>query len=88
MTAPIAAFMALLRETLAKTIHADGDDEQAALRACFAVLERIAETAPPDLEVGYAIAAELVRARLGAARRGGRARAAASRSRAWRRCAR
>ena len=74
MTATIAAFMALLRQTLAKTIHADGDDEQAALRACFAVLERIAETAPPDLDVGYAIAAELVRSRLGAARRGGRAR--------------
>jgi exodeoxyribonuclease V gamma subunit len=74
MTATIPQFMALLRQTLAKTIHVDGDDEQAALRACFAVLERIAETAPPDLEVGYAIAAELVRARLGAARRGGRAR--------------
>jgi len=68
LTAPIATFMALLRRTLTATIRPDGDEEQAVLRDCFAVLERIAQAAPPDVEVGFAVAAELVRARLGTAR--------------------
>ena len=68
LTAPIPAFMALLRRTLTATIRPEGDDEQAVLRDCLAILERVAETAPPDLEVGFAVATELVRARLGAAR--------------------
>ncbi|HEY7373505.1 MAG TPA: exodeoxyribonuclease V subunit gamma [Polyangia bacterium] len=72
MRAPIAAFMALLQRTIAATIRPEGPDEQASLRGCFGVLEGVAEAAPPDLEVGFAIAAELVRARLAAARRGGR----------------
>ena len=72
MNAPLAGFMALLQRTLAQTVRPEGPEEEASLRDCFAVLERIAETAPPDLEVGYAVAAELVRARLGTARRHGR----------------
>ena len=68
MTATLGDFMALLRRTLAATIRPEGPDEEAALRDCFAVLERIAENAPPDLPVGFGIAAELVRARLGSAR--------------------
>jgi exodeoxyribonuclease V gamma subunit len=66
--APIPAFMALLRRTLAATIRPDGDEEQAALRDCFGVLEQVAEMAPPDLEVGFAVAAELVKTRIRAAR--------------------
>jgi exodeoxyribonuclease V gamma subunit len=73
LVAPLPAFMALLRGTLAATIRAEGGEEEAVLRDCFAILERIAETAPPGLEVGYAVAAELVRARLGVARGGARA---------------
>jgi exodeoxyribonuclease V gamma subunit len=73
LTAPLPVFMALLRRTLASTIHPEGGEEEAAVRECFAVLERIGETAPPDVSVGYGVAAELVRARLGAAHRGGRA---------------
>ena len=72
MNAPLPAFMALLQRTLAQTIRPEGAEEEASLRDCFAVLERIAETAPPELEVGYAVAAELVRARVGSARRHGR----------------
>jgi exodeoxyribonuclease V gamma subunit len=69
LIAPVARFMALLRRTLAATIRPAGPEEQAALGDCFALLERIAAAAPPDLEVGYGVAAELVRARLGAAQR-------------------
>jgi exodeoxyribonuclease V gamma subunit len=68
MTATLPDFMALLRRTLASTIRPEGAEEEAALRDCFAVLERIAEAAPADLQVGFGIAAELVRARLGSAR--------------------
>jgi len=67
--APVAAHMDLLRRALASAIRPEGDEEQAVLRDCFVVLERIAEIAPADLQVGFAVAAELVRARLGAARR-------------------
>jgi len=69
LIAPVARFMALLRRTLAATIRPASPEEQAALGDCFALLERIAAAAPPDLEVGYGVAAELVRARLGAAQR-------------------
>src|SRR5678809_426526 len=65
--------MDLLRRALASAIRPEGDEEQAVLRDCFVVLERIAEIAPADLRVGFAVAAELVRARLGAARRHARA---------------
>jgi exodeoxyribonuclease V gamma subunit len=68
MIAPIPAFMELLRRALTATIRPEGDEEQAVLRDCFGILERVAETAPPDLDVGFAVAAELVKARLGAAR--------------------
>ena len=67
--APVGAHMDLLRRALAAAIRPEGDEEQAVLRDCFTVLERITEIAPADLEVGFAVAAELVRARLGAARR-------------------
>ena len=69
LIAPVARFMALLRRTLAATIRPASPEEQAALGDCFALLERIAAAAPPDLEVGYGVAAELVRARLGTAQR-------------------
>ena len=69
LIAPVARFMALLRRTLAATIRPASPEEQAALGDCFALLERIAAAAPPDLEVGYGVAAELVRARLGTAPR-------------------
>jgi exodeoxyribonuclease V gamma subunit len=69
LVAPIARFMALFRRALAATIRPASPEEQAALGDCFALLERIATAAPPDLEVGYGVAAELVRARLGTAQR-------------------
>jgi exodeoxyribonuclease V gamma subunit len=69
LIAPVARFMALLRRMLAATIRPASPEEQAALGDCFALLERIAAAAPPDLEVGYGVAAELVRARLGTAQR-------------------
>jgi exodeoxyribonuclease V gamma subunit len=69
LIAPIPEHVALLRRTLTSAIRPEGDDEEAALRDCFTVLERIAETAPPDLRVGFAVVAELVRARLRALRR-------------------
>ena len=73
-----AAFMALLRRTLAATIHPAGDEEEAALRACFAVLERHrGDRAARRSTSGTRVAAELVRARL--ARR--RAAAGAARPR-------
>ena len=64
--ATLAEHLALLRRTLAATIHPDTPDEEAALGDVFATLERIAAGAPPELRVGFAVAAELVRARLAA----------------------
>jgi exodeoxyribonuclease V gamma subunit len=69
LTAPVAEIMALLRRVVAATIRPATPEEQAALGDCFAVLERIAEAMPADLQIGFGVAAELVRARL-AARRG------------------
>jgi exodeoxyribonuclease V gamma subunit len=68
-TAPVAGFMSLIRRTLAAALRPTSPEERATLGDCFAVLERITETAPPDLEVGFGVVAELVRARLGAIRR-------------------
>ncbi len=62
--APLADHLALLRRTLAATIHPDTPDEEAALGDAFGTLERIGASAPPDLRVGFAVAAELVRERL------------------------
>jgi exodeoxyribonuclease V gamma subunit len=62
--APLTDHLALLRRTLAATIHPDTPDEEAALGDAFGTLERIGASAPPDLRVGYAVAAELVRERL------------------------
>ena len=64
--APLADHLALLRRTLAAAIHPDGADEEAALGDAFGTLERIGASAPPELRVGFAVAAELVRERLAA----------------------
>jgi exodeoxyribonuclease V gamma subunit len=69
LTAPLPDFMELLRRTFAAAIRPGSHEEEAALGDCFAALERIAEAAPPGLQVGFGIAAELVRARLGALQR-------------------
>jgi exodeoxyribonuclease V gamma subunit len=62
----LADHLALLRRTLAATIHPDTPDEEAALGDAFGTLERIGASAPPDLRVGFAVVAELVRDRLAA----------------------
>ena len=68
-------FMALLRRTLAATIRPASPDEQAALGDCFARAgtDR-GGGARPICEIGFGVAAELVRARLAAAPQARRAR--------------
>jgi exodeoxyribonuclease V gamma subunit len=62
--APIATFTALLRRTIAEVIR-PAPEEEAALGASYAALDRLGETAPPDLIVSFRVLADLVRARLG-----------------------
>ena len=64
--APVATFTSLLRETIADVIR-PAPEEEAALGACFAALDRLAELAPAELVVSFRVVAELVRARLAAA---------------------
>jgi exodeoxyribonuclease V gamma subunit len=64
--ASVAAFASLLRETIADVVRPT-PEEEAALGACFAIIDRLAETAPPELVVSFRVVAELVRARLNGA---------------------
>jgi exodeoxyribonuclease V gamma subunit len=66
--ATFTAFAALLRRTIAATILPAAADEEAALGDAFAAIERVSSLVPPGLEIGFRVAAELVKARLGAGR--------------------
>jgi exodeoxyribonuclease V gamma subunit len=64
--ATFAVIAALLRRTIAATIHPADPDEEAALGDAFAAIEAVNALVPPDLEISFRVAAELLEARLGA----------------------
>jgi exodeoxyribonuclease V gamma subunit len=66
--ATFATFGSLLRRTIASTIRPADADEEAALGDAFSAIERVAGLVPPALEISFRVAAELVKARLGAGR--------------------
>ncbi len=71
--APFEAHAALLRRTIAQTIFPEAGDEEAALGDALRAIETVAASLPAMLPVSFRVAAELVKARLGAAPRRHRA---------------
>ncbi len=66
--ATFANFATLLRRTITATILPAAADEEAALGDALAAIERVTALLPPDLEISFRVAADLVKARLGAGR--------------------
>jgi exodeoxyribonuclease V gamma subunit len=64
--ATFASFAKLLRRTISQTVLAAAADEEAALGDAFAAIERVGALVPAGLEISFRVAAELVKARLGA----------------------
>jgi exodeoxyribonuclease V gamma subunit len=64
--APFERHATLLRRTIAQTIFPEPGDEEAALGDALRALVDVAAFVPADLTVSFRVAAELVKARLGA----------------------
>ncbi|HEY4394678.1 MAG TPA: exodeoxyribonuclease V subunit gamma [Polyangia bacterium] len=71
--APFASHAALFRRIVAETVLPEAGDEEAALGDALRVLETLEAGLPVALPISFRVAAELVKARLGAAARRHRA---------------